>query len=289
MISELKDILSNAISRILNPILSSFVFSWVIINYKITLAIFSSLTYNETISIINGEINNHSNTIVYPLIYSFFYTVGLPLLDLIYVSFITFITNKKESIIIYAKEKKPFPSDQAVARFSEYKSDIQRLKKEQEELLETYNENTAQLEKKLNNIELVATHASLCMYLSDNNINVLSAQDKKTPTYMFNLQKFDIKHNTSLIENYRYKAVFNILIQAINEHHNTNKLKPISRTKLYEQAPNNDGARLIVDTVINLLLAMNVIKKSESIFDEFRIVDEKYLESIFKICTTIET
>lgn len=289
MISELKEILANAITRVLNPILSSFVFSWLIINYKVTLVIFSSLTYNETISIIENEITNTRNIVIYPLLYSAFYTIGLPLFDLIYVSFITFIANKKELIMIYAKEKRPFSVDQASARFHEYKSEIQKLKKEQEELLETYNQNTTQLEKKLADMERVIAHASLCMYLSDKKINVFSAQDKSSLEYMFNTMNFDEELNSELLHEYRYKEVFNLFIQVIYKHYEANKLKPISRTKLYDQLSNNDDARLIAELVINLLLSMNIIKKSESIFDEFKVTNDKYLASIFKICTAIET
>ncbi|MCW3161144.1 hypothetical protein [Chryseobacterium oryctis] len=81
----MKDILSSIFEtnkeRLKNPIIGSFLTSWILINWKpILILIFSSKNIEDKIKFITLEYNNIFNILILPLLFSFLYIIVFPYL-----------------------------------------------------------------------------------------------------------------------------------------------------------------------------------------------------------------
>jgi len=92
------------ISRATNPVIGTFISSWLVINWKIVLLVFmSKSTVEEIILLIEKEHFHIEKILYYPLIFALAYLLATPWIGVIY----TYLTNKAEIVsgeIIYRKK-----------------------------------------------------------------------------------------------------------------------------------------------------------------------------------------
>ena len=83
MLDFFKTLFANATERIKNPLIGTFLMSWIVFNWKaILVLLFSSLDIEKRLSYLAEHFNNIGNLLIYPLIVALGYIFLLPYINL---------------------------------------------------------------------------------------------------------------------------------------------------------------------------------------------------------------
>tara|TARA_B100000378_G_scaffold205630_1_gene168885 strand:- start:610 stop:1464 length:855 start_codon:yes stop_codon:yes gene_type:complete len=220
----IKDLIDNANDRIKHPLISSFIFSWLIINWKIVFQLFSNKSPDEKISVIE-KLLMFNESFLFPLFFGLFYVIILPFISVFFERLLIFTKSFKIENTYRVETKKIKEELKIVNKrldLEEKRSKektIENLKKEIFEL-NSVNEKNNEIIKKLNReknkIELERNDLIASRKESDFNINDFVLELSKTYA--------SLKSNKGLLNLFRF-----IYLEKIND---INELSDESKSQI---------------------------------------------------------
>lgn len=185
----LSDLTDSVNERIKHPLLFSFLISWLVVNWKIALILFSNKTVNNKILDIQVYLS-FNDGFIYPLIFSLFYALVLPFISVYLERFLIKVQNLKIENNFKIESKKIKEELNIVANrleLEDKRSKEKNLESLREELenLKKINEENNQIIKELNQ-ENQILQLEKNKYLSNKDLNL---KKEEIPNYMLELLK----------------------------------------------------------------------------------------------------
>jgi len=143
----LSELLKESRTRIKNPMISSFLLSWVVFNWRgISYFLFSNKEIEFKIAFIAVHYSKSANYIALPLITAFFFTLGLPHLWALIEHFLKGVVSKRAEINNIHREQEA-RHQKVISDVKSGKKEIDKLNQVKEELTDQVTELTIQNQK----------------------------------------------------------------------------------------------------------------------------------------------
>lgn len=269
---------SQIASRLGSPLLFSYVLAFVILNYKISLLIFSNVPYEEKVRVVDGllsqgEFDLIATAYLYPLLFSVAYTFVYPVIEVLVAAYLALVDNFKSWIVILIERKKPLDEAIQDKYFKHYdeqlgieKSALERVKIKFEDL------NNSREERYQHVCAQYRTSQIELMFMD------LDIENKEGPSSVESfLSKFG-QFEQGYIEKYNLLGMLNqsikvsidcvLEISALSEYQNKSGERVIKRKELEIQLKRLPSSitqlsERNIKKAIDYLLLLNILTESE--------------------------